>query len=81
MQSALTSIDDAFQSLGGARLGSYMNRRALNNTEIYSKTYQIRAVVEDRLCYGNGVMKSSDKQAWQCSTTNVVPKQVLQLLQ
>ena len=39
-QNALTSIDDAFESLGEnrARLGSYTNRleHALNNTEIYS---------------------------------------------
>jgi flagellin len=90
-QSALTSIDDAFQSLGAnrARLGSYMNRlgHALNNTEIYSQNLSdSRSRVEDTdYAYWMAQMARHEivRQASMAmlSTANVVPKQVLQLLQ
>ena len=90
-QSALTSIDDAFQSLGAnrARLGSYMNRlgHALNNTEIYSQNLSdSRSRVEDTdYAYWMAQMAHHEivRQASMAmlSTANVVPKQVLQLLQ
>ena len=90
-QSVLTSIDDAFQSLGAnrARLGSYMNRlgHALNNTEIYSQNLSdSRSRVEDTdYAYWMAQMARHEivRQASMAmlSTANVVPKQVLQLLQ
>ena len=90
-QSALTSIDDAFQSLGAnrARLGSYMNRlgHALNNTEIYSQNLSdSRSRIEDTdYAYWMAQMARHEivRQASMAmlSTANVVPKQVLQLLQ
>ena len=90
-QSAITSIDDAFQSLGAnrARLGSYMNRlgHALNNTEIYSQNLSdSRSRVEDTdYAYWMAQMARHEivRQASMAmlSTANVVPKQVLQLLQ
>lgn len=90
-QSALTSIDNAFQSLGAnrARLGSYMNRlgHALNNTEIYSQNLSdSRSRVEDTdYAYWMAQMARHEivRQASMAmlSTANVVPKQVLQLLQ
>jgi flagellin len=85
-QSALTSIDDAFQSLGAnrARLGSYMNRlgHALNNTEIYSQNLSdSRSRVEDTdYAYWMAQMARHEivRQASMAmlSTANVVPKQV-----
>jgi len=90
-QSAITSIDDAFQSLGAnrARLGSYMNRlgHALNNTEIYSQNLSdSRSRIEDTdYAYWMAQMARHEivRQASMAmlSTANVVPKQVLQLLQ
>jgi len=90
-QNALTSIDDAFESLGEnrARLGSYMNRleHALNNTEIYSQNLSdSRSRVEDTDYAHHMAQMARHEIVRQASmamlsTANVVPKQVLQLLQ